>query len=454
MRHCNHAEQRARSERGVALIAVLLMLLVMSGMTAALTLSSNTDTMIARNHESAAQARAAAEAGLTHALQITMANLQNWSTNGFASQSAAMSRLLRGPDDSAAATADNGSLENLPSGIPRAPARLQLAGLTDVFYEARLFDEDDAARGTTLSGADVTRIGENNQTASDANTHIVVRAVGYAGSDTRAIVEATLSPISLAAIVTNGTLTVSGNPSVSGAEGSVHANDDLSVSGNPTITGNATASDGYSASGHPNVGGQSGGGYPNQTVPPIRATDYLSKATYILNNDGTMTTVATNTTVACSPCADAWTFGSGTWSINGNTPPTTGTYYVEGHVKISGNPASAKTPAVLTLIAEGSIEISGKPYIQPHTTGLLFVTDSDLKISGNPGLNYAEAQILVREQMQISGNPDITGQILVENGTNLNTLVDENKISGNPNIIYNGVVGSSAFQVSSWRWIQ
>ena len=113
-----------------------------------------------------------------------------------------------------------------------------------------------------------------------------------------------------------------------------------------------------------------------------------------------------------------------------------------------------ETPAVLTLIAEGSIEISGKPYIQPHTTGLLFVTDSDLKISGNPGLNYAEAQILVREQMQISGNPDITGQILVENGTNLSTLVDENKISGNPNIIYNGVVGSSAFQVSSWRWIQ
>jgi hypothetical protein len=167
-----------------------------------------------------------------------------------------------------------------------------------------------------------------------------------------------------------------------------------------------------------------------------------------------MTTVATNTTVACSPCAGAWTFGGGTWSISGNTAPTSGTYYVEGNIKITGNPASAKAPAVLTLIAEGSIEISGKPYIQPHTTGLLLVTDSDLKISGNPGLNYAEAQILVHEQMQISGNPDITGQILVENGPNLSTLVDENKISGNPNIIYNGTVGSSAFQVSSWRWIQ
>ena len=446
--------KKASSETGVALISVLLLVLVMSGMTAALTVSGNTETMIARNHESSAQARAAAEAGLTHALQITITNLQSWSTNGFASPSAAMSRLLRGPDDNAAVTADNGSLENLPSGIPRAPARLLLADLTNIGYEARVFDEDDAARGTTLTETDITRIGENNETAGDANTRIVVRAIGYAGGDSMATVEATLTTMPLPAIVSNGPLKISGSPSVSGAQGSVHTNQDLEINGNPTVTGNATATGTYTTTGTPNIGGQAGGGYGNISVPSVRAIDHLGKADFILNSDGPMTTVATNATVACNPCAGAWTFGAGTWSITGNTAPTAGTFYVEGNATISGHPGSPASPARLTIIAEGSIVISGNPDLQPQAPELLFVTDGDLKITGNVGANYMEGQMLVREQLHIAGNPDLAGQIIVENAANLSNLVTTTDIVGNPTIVYNGLAGAVWFNVSSWRWVQ
>jgi hypothetical protein len=445
---------RVKDEQGVALIAVLLLLMVMSALCTALATSSHTETIVARNHQVAAQARAAAEAGVIHAIELTIANLQSWQPNGFATPSAAMSRLLRGPDNNGATTADNGSLETF--GIPRSPARLQLAGLPDVSYEVRLFDEDDPARGVTLSALDRTRIGEpGNQAAADENTRIVVRAIGYASGNAVATVEAMIAPLTLPAIVSNQSLTISGNPDVAGVQGSVHSNQNLLISGNPTIAENATASGTYTLTGaSASIGGQSGSSFPNVPIPPIRAIDHLAKADFILNNDGTMTTVGTGATASCSPCAGAWEFSGGDWRIAGNTAPTIGTYYVEGTVTITGGIGSAASPAQISIIAEGSVELSGNPHLRPDSPELLLVTDGDLKVAGTVTAVTAEGQILVREQLMLAGNPDLAGQILIEDAANVSAMVTSNTISGNPTVTYNGISGTVGFSVSAWRRVQ
>lgn len=455
--------RRGRDDAGTVLLAVMVLMMLVSGLCAALTVSGSTETAIARNHQVSAQASAAAEAGLSHAVQVTIQNLRNWQANGFASGSAAISALLAGPDGltgTGATNADNGSLEAL--GIPRAPARLALGTLADVTYQARVFDEDDPARGLTLGAADRTRIGENGNALTDGNTRMVVQATGYSSGNAIAAVEATIGTLVLPAIVTNQTLTISGNPTVSGTRASVHSNADLVISGSPSIAGNATATGTYTPSGHPAVSGTSGGGVGTISIPPIHAIDYRSRADFILTASGRLTqpngTVICNASAQTSACANlgyAWVYEGTGWSISGNGIPAAGTYYVEGDASISGSPGSAASPVQLSIIAEGNITISGNPDVRPDSPELLFVTDKDLKITGGLDVPIAfEGQILVREQVFLAGNPTLSGQLLVEGAASVSNLVTANTISGNATLVYNGIAGASSFAVSAWRQVR
>lgn len=460
------ADVRSRDrhdEQGMALVAVILLLLMMSALCTALAVSGTTETLIARNQHMSAQARAAAEAGITHAVEATVANLLNWQVNGFATETAAVTGMLRGPDNlsgTIATDADNGSLEAF--GIPRPPARAQLAGLPGVFYDARVFDEDDPARGVALSANDLARIIEDGVATTDLNTRLVVRATGYAGDNAVTAVEAMIAPQILPAILTQQPLTISGNPTVQGSQGSVHTNQNMLLSGNPDIALNATATGTYAVTGDPEIGGISGGNFPNISVPPVRAIDHRSKADYILNSDGTLTNQAgavlcdaSGNQNACDNAGYAWRYdGPSGWSLQGNSAPT-GTFYVEGNATVSGNPGSTAAPSSLSIIAEGSIDISGNPTLMPDSPELLFVTDGDLKIGGNLEVPYAmEGLILVREQIAIHGNPKISGQIVVQGAASNSSLVTANTISGNPTLTYNGVAGIVGFTVSAWRTVQ
>ena len=67
-----HPMNPVRSEKGVALIIVLLLLAVMAGLTTGLTLNGQTEIAMAHNETYYAGARAAAEAGMNRAVeQIT-----------------------------------------------------------------------------------------------------------------------------------------------------------------------------------------------------------------------------------------------------------------------------------------------------------------------------------------------------------------------------------------------
>ena len=451
----------------MALLTVMFLLMILSGIAAAMTTSAQTEMMVARNAVSSAQAEAAAEAGLNHATELAMPFVLQFAVNGFANVSGAMTGLVRGPDGltgTVATDADNGSLENL--GLPRPPAQLALGGAFGVAYEARVFDEDDPARGVTLTAADVARIGEDGDPTTDANSTMVIQAIGYALDSTMVTYETTIAnnTVDMPAIVTGGDLTISGNATFIGTNGGVHANGDLDISGSPDIAEDATAGGTYTESGNPTIGGYSGGGQGTVPIPPVAAIDHKPNADFILNSTGQMTdqagTVicdASASNDACEVMGYGWVYNPGGWVIGGNTA-TDGTYYVEGTATISGNPGSDAVPLALTIIAEGSIEISGNPDLTPDTPELSFVTDGDLKINGLVEMDmYVEGAILVHEQLQISGNPTLSGQIVVEDAVNNSTLVTQSAISGNATFSYNGTLGgggAALLTLSAWREVR
>lgn len=432
---CGAARTR---ERGSALVGVLLLLMMMSALAAALGVSGRTETLITRNHRSAGQARAAAEAGLNVAVQATIGYLRTIDPDDVP---AVLDTLLN--DTSALAPVAFATRTGVPG-----------AADPDAEYEVLLMDEDDAV----LRGADATTLtddadagnDEDNNRLSDNNSTIVIRATGFASDNSSVMLEAVLAPVPLGAIVTDGNLDISGSVAVNGAGASVHSNGDLTIGGSATVSGPITASGTYTGP----LGGS--GGQPEVPLPSIRAEDYRHHANFILTSTGDVT--QPDGTVLCSAsgnqhnCRDShgWSFNAGTWSIGSQGTPL-GTYYVEGAVQVGSN-----STLQVTIIAEGSIDLSGSPNLTAHTDELLFVTDGDLDISGGIDTDViAQGQMLVHEQVSISGNATLGGQLIVEDSRpSLDPLVDVNSISGNVTIDYNGTLGSNLFFVTGWREVR
>jgi hypothetical protein len=462
-----HSQSLRREERGIALVSVLLLLMLMTALSGAIAVSARTEVLLARNRQNAGQAHAAAEAGLSHGVQVAVAKLALWEAEGFATSSAALTALLSGPDGlsgSTATDADNGSLSAL--GIP--DGGITLTGVLNATYEARILDEDDPARGTVPSNVAIAPINENNLPFVDANSRVLIRSVGRAPGSTVVTLEAMLSPVNMPAIVSNGDLIISGNPHVIGIAGGVHANEDLLISGSPDIAQNATASGNYTETGNPTISGSAGGGQPQIPIAPIEALDHISKADFVLTSTGQLMSydpITSTSTLVCDASGDAnackaaygWSYdgaATGGWSISGNSAHN-GTYYVEGPATVSGNPGSAGSPLSLSIIAERSIAITGNPDIIPDTPELQFVTNGDLKIAGTIDVPFTvEGLMLVREQVHIAGNPELSGQLLIENVPSVSDLVTENAIVGNATLSYNGTLGGTAFAISSWREVR
>ncbi len=438
------------NERGSALILVLLVLMMMSALTAALAVNGQTETLISRNQRAGAQAQAAAEAGLNHAVELATTYIFEWNANGFTiGPEEAVDALLLGPDGAsgtALTDVDNGSLaarvgagietaEAIPLGTPQSVVAGGVAT-----YEAFILDDDADAPD------------EDGDLVNDINETLIVRATGYGPDNTKVVLEALIAPVPLGAIVTNGDLDISGSVTIDGTDGSVHSNGDLTISGGASdIDGTVTASGTYTGS-----PAGSGGAAP-VPVPAISASDYLHYADFILTSSGTMTDQAG--TVLCTWSGATlcnnwdWDSGSGVWSISSTAPPA-GTYYVEGGVTIAGSPGSEATPMQITIIAEDSIDMSGSPDMIPDTPELLFVTDGDLEITG--GLDIidpltTQGQMLVHEQVNLAGNPTLGGQLIVENAPTVSPLVTANTISGNVSITYNGGLGTGIYTVAGWR---
>lgn len=452
--------QPRRSERGVALIGVLLLLMMMSALAGALTVSGHTETLVARNHQTAAQARAAAEAGLNHAAESTIAWLLAWKLNGYTDVDQAIVALLNNP-----------SIVGVAMGT-----EITTSGIT---YEVMLMDEDDPARNVTLDPNDV---GEDGIATSDLNRAVVIRAEGYGENGAEAVLEGIVMPYKLPAVAANGNLTMNGQAGflmVIGAEanGGVHANGDLTFSGATAIVGfpdttkgTATATGDCPDCALPTITTNpdgSGGGRLEMAIPDIRASDFSAWADFILQPDpndstrGLIINASTGATV-CSTgpsgngCRNShgWTYSkqSGQWDLT-TTAANGSTYYVKGPATVSGG--SVLDPIVATIIAEGTISASGNGVIVPDAGDLLFVTDVDLVLGGTfrAGAELAEGQMLAREQIQIASNVVLFGQIVAGNATSTATP-HESSVGGSAAITNNQDIGSSMFRVGGWSEVR
>lgn len=453
----------ARSEKGIALVVVLLLMAVLSGIATGFAMNGQVESAMAVNEQYYSGARAAAEAGINRA---TAALRMEEDVNLLAGQDG----LVDNANLAAPVNADNGDVDFMLTGAP--PYALDANNRYS--YSIEVFDDDDPALygGAALAAEQLAAMGENANTPyTDVNTRLILRATGFGPMNTRVTVSrlilTTIIPIPGAtvnpAILVDGDVEVEGSIDLQGAYGSIHSNGNLTISGNSAdIDGDATASGTYTAtSNNLNVGGQSGGDYANIQVPEITASDYAAIADYRLNNDGTVSDMSTGVALPCvaGTCAgaDHWTSSDPdgplgptprTWTISGNDAPA-GTFYVEGKVDISGSPdepGPGNNPLRMTLIATGSISISGSPTLAPDNTNnpeaVQFVTDGDLVIGGNTGLSQTqvEGQIFVREQIHTQGTWDFRGRIIVQNDANVFNEVTTNSIGGTPTITYDGTL--------------
>jgi hypothetical protein len=132
--------------------------------------------------------------------------------------------------------------------------------------------------------------------------------------------------------------------------------------------------------------------------------------------------------------------------VSGNSADD-GTYYVQGHVRVSGSPGSAVNPWRTTIIATGDIEVSGNPEVQTHLPDTLFIAGLDVRISGNPTLGF-NGLIAAHEQIAITGSAEISGFIIAEGASSVGGTITADVTNGNAHITFNCGSVSSALRGS------
>ncbi len=427
-----------RSERGVALIIVLLLLAVMSAMATGMTVNSQVEITMATNEAYHAGARAAAEGGLNRAIQAIVADTTT--------------DLLAG-EDGDPGTADDGDMGFLLPDFSGWPEAIGTKGQYSYTIEI-LDDDNNLLYATPLSAEQRLQMEEDGDPADNENTRLILRATGFGPNGTVVRISRILESqddqditenvtFSNPAILVDGDLTLDGNIHVRGAEGNVHVNGNIvktgaagDVSGDITATGTLTYNNNFTA------GGAMDGGRASVTVPEINAIDYIDHADYLLKVVGGVAVTLNKDGTACTVCG-AWSYSGGTWTTTSNSA-SPGTYYVEGQVTIAAS-SGALVSKALSVIATGSIDVQGRSLIRPENDAYIqFVTNGDLSIQGNSSIDdnsIVEGQSLVREQFSMSGTAELAGRIVVKNATSVSTLVTANLISGTPTITYTGSLG-------------
>ncbi len=435
----SHPMNPVRSEKGVALIIVLLLLAVMAGLTTGLSLNGQTEIAMAHNETYYAGARAAAEAGMNRAVEQII-------------------------EDTAI---DLLALPTVPD-IGNGPF-----DLTDEYsYRYEIIDDDDPSLyATPLTADQLAAMGENGDGAVNLNTRMLLRSIGMGPRGTVVTVTRVLSSteipdlpeiqnvITNPAILVNGDLDISGNTKILGLRGNVHANGDITGGGSLDISGDVTATG--TVEDDIDADGMVAGGMPPIAVPEIRAADFANLADYIMTSTGTILIASTGAVCGgkgAGACPTGWTWSGTSWSASGAMPQT-GTYYVQTDVSVHGTGKSAGFTQ-LSIIAEGSIKITGNGKFKPENgAGIQFVTNGDFELGGTADADDPidmDGQIMVREQVKIYGNSEFQGRVMVEdrdsatnaydavtnpNGRRGSSTLTDNTLNGNMTVTYNGGLG-------------
>ena len=261
---------------------------------------------------------------------------------------------------------------------------------------------------------------------------------------------------------------ISGNPTITGSCSDVHANGDIEVTGTSITAGSVGAVGTVDVSGAlldtlgnpvtPNPGAS------QQAVPDYDPMDYCldRDATGSYHFDGGQywkTSVSGWRAVA----GIGWKYSSGIYTVDSESIPE-GVYCAyDGDLEVSKDLGTAGSPKRFTFLTTMSLTISGNPVMTPyHSAGWMVVASGDVKINGNPtgGEDSFQGVIFAGAQCEISGSPNITGQIICRGDSNPSGSQDwvaETKISGDLNLTYDCTAGTTSTKprpLSARSWTQ
>ena len=216
----------------------------------------------------------------------------------------------------------------------------------------------------------------------------------------------------------------------------------------------------------------------------------------VKNVDGT--TTFTFTRVTTNLATYGWDYSGGDWNIPSNsTGASNHTFYVVGvdnynfsnpsaspknggNVKITGNAGTLASPLHTTILATGSITVAGNPYLEANVVDLettelppfvkiniLMAAVQDIQINGDVGAGAGIIKFngicYAGEQVYLSGNGEIRGQVLALNNQNCHGTTgsnstpvdrDDNEVTGSFTLDFNGGQAVGKVTLMSWRQIK
>ena len=398
-------EGQTPAANGYALPGVVVVLILLGMLSAGAAFGSRSEHLQGRAHREAVKAFYAAEAGLTLAAR-------DWADGTFDS-------LVSEPGDS---TVSNWTtLEN---------------GCT---YRTVVRRVDGGDTSTKLFAITAQGRGPSGTAAARAVGAVFIRTEGSAFPGN--------------AVTVGGRLEISGNLTITGTCGSVHANGSpLQVSGEEVMTGSLSGSGSVTVSGH--VEDLDGGTVepetyaPEQTIPDLDPTDFCSEADYIFEN-GTATRTSDGATKNLSSGNWGWKYSSGAYETDGDDA-VGGVICADNDVLVGHSLGSGSSPFALSIFTTKSVSIPGTPTITAaHSSGAMIVAGGDVKLNGNPSAGDFSFQgvVYAGSQCELSGNPVIIGQLMCQDNPNPSgseNWVSENKLNGNAQIHFDCDSSSSS----------
>ena len=427
-------------ERGVALLTTLIAIAILTVLGLALTTNGRIAFMISGNEADAIEAGYIAEAGLNHARELIVA--------------------LNTTDYTSLLTSGDGTACNGDEFSTQATDPIAAAGEAFGNGQYAVSVCDDSSDG-------------DGDTNADSNGVVRVVSLGTGSDNATATLELTLGTQDLPAVLVDGNLRLNSATTIMGTGGSVHSNGNLHLNGSGacaqlyfstsgTIEDDPVGNTGAACdeSGEGNMDARAGEAAVD--VPTVDFDVLKANVDYVLKDNGTIYQVSTMLTLSIGTCGcGTWSWSDPKWEIDS---AVNGSFYAEDTAITIGD-----VSGTASFVADGYIEVSGNPAnLSPDLTvdGVSYAMAAgyDLKLNGNAATSNIEGVFYTNHQLDISGNPNINGQLIAADladttfppdGNNLVSLSSGwMEFSRNPSITYSGGGGFGALLASGWREVR
>lgn len=223
------------------------------------------------------------------------------------------------------------------------------------------------------------------------------------------------------ALLVGGNVSVDGNPQILGECPGAHANGSIGGGGSLIVDGDLSAVDTVTLD--PNDVTDSEGnlvdaqsGTDSIPVPQFNPTDYCGDADYHLRN-GWLVPVDTpwdSIALGVSAGTEGWGYEPAKDLYKGNTDMWQGTYCVSGNVRINGSPGTKDAPLPLSILATGSIEIQANPFLSAdHPENIGLMAGGDVKMTGSTEYDgEIDGFVYAGSQCEVGGKTMLQGQLI------------------------------------------